>query len=173
MVYKTPIENNDYMFLETGPPKGALASLLTATREEDRFKGFIPVRLGRYAYSLNTPAMQWMMNYLIELTIQKNTSPPIQLVIPDGPYTHESVYAFIGDAMDHLDSVETPVPDITQKASPSVARSNKMRFYHELEEELLRTGVDFAAYAGRREGFLLPKETQAPTEGATLTNEGV
>jgi len=176
IVYKTPVESQDHLFFGSGPAKGALASLLTAKEEKDRFVGFVPVRMVRYAYSLNTPALQWIMNYLIELTIQKNTSPPELLVIPDGPYTHEKVYAFIGEAVDHLDTVETLVPDITHKVSPSVQKSNKMQFYKDLEEELSRTGIDFVRYVGLRQGFILPTKEDIELSGAAKgypeTNEG-
>jgi hypothetical protein len=100
------------------------------------------VRYVKYSYSLNTPAMQWVMNYLIETTFEKNSSPPELLRLPtdDVEYNHEFTYKFIRDCVNHLDSVESVVPDISRREVPSTHPSSyKMKFYKALEAELKRT----------------------------------
>jgi hypothetical protein len=107
------------------------------------------IKLVKHCFTLNTPALHSVMDHLINLTIEKNTSPPEQLKVPkDVEFTHEFTYNFIQEGLKILDDVASAVPDISSLKKPAASNSSKMKFYRELEEELLTNGVDFATFAG-------------------------
>lgn len=85
---------------------------------------------------MDTPALQYIVQSLIEKTIELNSNPPHQVEPYTGPRTVQSVHLFIRECWDRLDDVENAVPDLTLKSSPKEYSSGKMKFYRELEAEL-------------------------------------
>lgn len=85
---------------------------------------------------MDTPALQFIMNLLIEKVQALNSNPPVQVVLPEGPYTYESTAKFIRESYEKLDSLDgLAIPDLTHKLPPSSPGQGKMKFYRELDAE--------------------------------------
>jgi hypothetical protein len=87
------------------------------------------IKLVKHCFTLNTPALHSVMDHLINLTIEKNSSPPEQLKVPkDVEFTHEFTYGFIQEGLKILDDVASAVPDISSLKKPAASNSSKMSF---------------------------------------------
>jgi len=94
------------------------------------------VVMENYPIPLDTPALQFIMNLLIEKVQKLNSTPPNQLVMPDGPITYEVTANFIKEAYAKLDSLDgLAVPDLCAQQTPSQPGQGKMKFYRELDAE--------------------------------------
>jgi len=111
---------------------------------ESQFVGFqypgnVEPILVDFSYPLDTPALQFITQLLIEKVTTLNSTQPNQLVMPEGPYTYESTALFIKQAYEKLDSLDgLAIPDLTIKQKPAQIGQGKMKFYRELDAEFNR-----------------------------------
>jgi len=93
-------------------------------------------KLVEFEWPLDTPALQFIMNLLIERVTSLNSNQPHVLKLPEGPYTYEQTGLFIKEAFDKLDSLDGfAIPDLTYKQTPGLQGQKKMKFYRELDAE--------------------------------------
>nr|UPW42219.1 MAG: putative RNA dependent RNA polymerase [Yunnan mito-like virus 44] len=86
-------------------------------------------------YPMDTPALQWMVQSLIEEVTRKNSSPPVALVPPDGILSELQVAEFINHSVQYLEEVQYSIPDITEKSVPTIVQHNKYKLYFEIDRE--------------------------------------
>lgn len=100
-------------------------------------------------YSMNTPAFHALMDYLINKTIEMNTSEPEQLTY-EGPTDLNVllVKEHLRKGIELLENFSPLVPDLLADARKSFSSSLKLSYLKDLDAELCKTGINFHYLTG-------------------------